>query len=385
MLEARKHTRPEAPLAGASSPRRHAVRRAALAAALVAAAAAAREVPAQAPDAPPPRLSETGLYRDIATQEVAADVVPYAPQYPLWTDGAAKRRWVRLPAGSSIDASDPWAWEFPVGTRFWKEFSFGRRVETRLIEKQANGRWSFATYLWDEDGRDATLAPERGVRGAAEIRPGIRHDVPGRGDCRVCHEGRPGVVLGFDALQLSPDRDPGAPHAEPVPPGGVDLRTAVERGLLRGLPRELLDRPPRIAARSPSERAALGYLATNCGSCHSLRGTLASVGLSLEHDPAARSPGEEPALRTAIGRAGQFVPSGAPGPMARIAPGDPVRSLVVARMASRDPAAQMPPLGTHVVDDAAVALVARWIREDLRPVGGDHPGNSQLAVERTKP
>jgi hypothetical protein len=316
---------------------------------------------------------------------VAADVVPYAPQYPLWTDGAAKRRWIRLPPGTAVDASDPWAWEFPVGTRFWKEFSFGRRVETRLIEKQPDGRWSYATYLWDEGGRDATLAPERGVRGAAEIRPGIRHDVPGRGDCRICHEGRPGVVLGFDALQLSPDRDPAAPHAEPVPPGGVDLRTAVERGLLRGLPRELLDRPPRIAARGPTERAALGYLSANCGACHSLRGTLASVGLSLEHDPAARSWAEEPALRTGAGRAGQFVPAGASGPMARIAPGDPGRSLVVARMASRDPAAQMPPLGTHVVDEAAVELVARWIREDLRPGGGEPPGNSQVALERTKP
>jgi len=33
-------------------------------------------------------------------------------------------------------------------------------------------------------------------------------------DCRACHEGRTTPVLGFSALQLSPDRDPNAPHAQ---------------------------------------------------------------------------------------------------------------------------------------------------------------------------
>ena len=49
-----------------------------------------------------------------------------------------KRRWISLPPGSAIDASDPDAWAFPVGTRLWKEFSFGgQRVETRYMERQA--------------------------------------------------------------------------------------------------------------------------------------------------------------------------------------------------------------------------------------------------------
>ena len=37
----------------------------------------------------------------------------FAPQYPLWTDGAAKRRWISLPPGTAIDASDPENWVFP--------------------------------------------------------------------------------------------------------------------------------------------------------------------------------------------------------------------------------------------------------------------------------
>ena len=59
----------------------------------------------------PQRLHDTGLYVDGAPGLlVRADNLPYAPQYPLWTDGARKRRWIHLPPGSWIDASDPDAW-----------------------------------------------------------------------------------------------------------------------------------------------------------------------------------------------------------------------------------------------------------------------------------
>src|SRR5262245_14213021 len=53
----------------------------------------------------PARLSQTGLYSDIATRTIAPENLSFSPQYPLWTDGASKRRWIRLPAGSSIDAT----------------------------------------------------------------------------------------------------------------------------------------------------------------------------------------------------------------------------------------------------------------------------------------
>src|SRR5688500_4249829 len=65
----------------------------------------------------PQRLSETGLFRGQGEPEVDPGNVPFAPQYPLWTDGASKRRWIRLPQGSAIDATDPDAWQFPIGTR----------------------------------------------------------------------------------------------------------------------------------------------------------------------------------------------------------------------------------------------------------------------------
>jgi hypothetical protein len=331
------------------------------------AAAALLAAGARAGDGPwggaPARLSETGLYSDAASGALAPGVLAYEPQYPLWTDGARKQRWIRLPAGTSIDAADPDVWSFPAGTRLWKEFAFERRVETRMLERRADGGWNYATYVWSADGSDAALAPERGLRGACESAPGVRFDVPGRSDCRACHEGGPNRVLGFSALQLSSDRDPLAPHAQTPPPGAVDLAALVGRGLVRNLPADLAARPPRIVAATPRERAALGYLHANCGGCHASGGALANLGLALDYRLARRA-GSPSALQSALDVPSRFHLPGA-GEQPRLAPGDPGASVLLARMASRNPLVQMPPLGTRAADVQALQLVAAWIREDL--------------------
>src|SRR5690349_15412965 len=97
----------------------------------------------------PGDLRATG-YGELRAEE-------FAPQYPLWSDGQAKRRWLHIPEGAAIDETDADRWEFPVGTRAWKEFSRdGRKVETRFIERRADGSWRYATYLWNDDGTQAT-------------------------------------------------------------------------------------------------------------------------------------------------------------------------------------------------------------------------------------
>jgi hypothetical protein len=314
---------------------------------------------------PPERLAETGLFADVATRRLAPGVLPFAPQYALWTDGAGKRRWIRLPPGAAIDASEPDRWRFPAGTRLWKEFSLaGRPVETRYLTLGRDGAWRYATYVWSADGRDARRAPDAGIRGAAEVRPGVAYDVPSRADCRACHEGHPSTVLGFGALQLSPDRDPGALHAAAVEPDALDLAALVARGLVRNLPPELAAHPPRIDAPTPRARAALGWLHANCASCHNAQGPLANLGLVLEQRVGA--PRGAAVLGSAVRVAARLRSGGAPA--LRIAPGRPGESLVVSRAASRDPFVQMPPLGTHLVDEEAVALLSAFVREDLADV-----------------
>jgi hypothetical protein len=328
-----------------------------------AAGAGAETTGAEMAFTPPARLSETGLYADAGALAVDPRNRPFTPQYPLWTDGAAKRRWVRLPDGAAIDTRDLNHWDFPVGTRFWKEFAFGgRRVETRLLVKTGADGWEFATYVWNADQRDAVLAPPDGVPQVAEVAPGKYHHVPSREECRACHDSGRTEILGFTALQLSTDRDPLAPHAEPLTDDMVTLATLVAEDRLRPARLEWLTAPPRIAARDPRERAVLGYLSSNCGSCHNPRSSIASVGLFLQHEadrPATCAPD---AIATTVGRPGHWVvPTALPGTSQLVHAGRPELSALLYRAKSRRPSSQMPPLGSAIADQRALALLTEWI------------------------
>lgn len=327
------------------------------------AAAGARE-PGELPPLPA-KLSDTGLFVAGSTTEVDPRSLQFVPQYPLWTDGAHKRRWIRLPKGAAIDASDPDAWQFPIGTRLWKEISFGSRVETRYIERAQDGSFRFAAYVWAADGSDAYRLPADQGKVIA-TGGGHLHEVPRESDCRSCHEGRASRVLGFNALQLSSDRDPNALHREPAANNAIDLDGLIARGLLARVPAGALRTPPRITARSATERAALGYLYGNCSGCHNAHSSIAALGLDLDQRVASAE--TQAALLTTVG-----VPSAFAIPNVdhtqRIAPGRVEASALAYRMSSRFAATQMPPLGTSLVDDEALALIRAWISNDLSEVG----------------
>ncbi|HET9155691.1 MAG TPA: hypothetical protein VFN91_03425 [Myxococcaceae bacterium] len=309
----------------------------------------------------PEHLADTGLYADRALRTPAPGVLAYTPQYPLWSDGATKRRWIQLPRGTSIDAHDADAWIFPVGTRVWKEFSRGRRRETRLIVRTRSG-WVYGTYRWTDDGADALLVPAAGAVAPDPDGPG-GYVFPSEQDCRSCHEGRPTPILGFSALQLSADRDPQAVHGERPGPGMVDLDALVDRRLIRGLPARWRSRPPRIDAATDEERAALGYLHGNCGQCHNRRGPLANLGLDLWLDPSRPGNDVRRVIASLRDRSHFHIPGAAGTESRRLTPGAPERSAILVRMLTRDPAQQMPPVATRTVDAEAARRIERWIEE----------------------
>lgn len=321
---------------------------AAFAALLAAAVAMAVTSPAQArSDELPRTLRETGFFD-------APGRLPFTPQYPLWSDGADKQRLIALPAGAAIDATDPDAWDFPRGTKLWKTFAHGgRAIETRYIERRPDGGWRDAAYVWSADGREAELAPARGSVLALREAPGSRYVVPGRGDCLACHAGATVPVLGFSALQLSG-------------PGPTTLRTLAEQGLVRGLPQHWIETPPAIAAATPTERAALGYLHGNCAQCHHANAGRVPVRLDLMQRLAEPERSAAEVLRSMLDAPSRYQPDD--GRDARvIVPGDAAASVLLRRMRSRDARTQMPPLGSEHADTEGLALLTRWITNDLKP------------------
>jgi len=292
---------------------------------------------------------DAGPARNLhATGFDPARAMAFTPQYPLWSDGASKRRWLQLPPGTAVDASDPNAWEFPRGTKLWKEFAHGQAVETRLMERLEDGSWRYATYIWNRDGTTATLASPDGVTLEVPTAPNGRYTVPSREDCLACHEGAKSPVLGFSAVQLA-----------------GSLPSLAERGVVTGLPRTLLDSSPEIAGATPGARDALGYLHGNCGHCHNDH-ALPALDLVLAQDAADPNASAQRTRATLVGRSSRFRLPGTARP-ARVVPGKPHESILVTRMASHDARVRMPPVGVEVTDAQGLAAIARWIETDLQP------------------
>jgi hypothetical protein len=289
-------------------------------------------------------LSQTGLYSDVAARALGPGVRGFEPAFKLWSDGADKTRWIALPEGATIDTSDMSHWSFPVGTRVWKEFSLGGTpLETRLIERYGSGPSDYwmGAFVWEADGSDAVLS-----EAGAENLLGTEHDAPARERCPACHNGEPGRVLGFSALQLTASA------------GAFDLAALAEEGRL--------SQPPEDAGYGilgdADSVAALGYLHANCGNCHNPRGAAwPDTQMLLRLDIEASAVQSSPVLDSLIGQRLQYYRDQDGTITQRVVAGHPESSGLIARMQVRGPKEQMPPIATEQVDAAGVEIVSRWI------------------------
>ena len=67
-------------------------------------------------EAPAPRLSDYGLFQDAAARSPSPGVTPYDLNTPLFSDYAAKHRFIFTPDGQSATYRPDGPLEFPVGT-----------------------------------------------------------------------------------------------------------------------------------------------------------------------------------------------------------------------------------------------------------------------------
>ncbi len=307
---------------------------------------------------------------ELANGEVkslAGDVVPFTLTTPLYSDGAIKRRTVRLPPGSAASYADAGALGFPDGTVFTKSFGFRedarnaalpiRWIETRL-EWKAGGVWNFVAYRWNDAGTEAVPIPGGEVVSFSYVdgdgaTQAANYLVPSKLQCEQCHsESGPVAPLGPKAHWL---------NADYAYESGTENQLAhwSRIGILTGAP-DPANAPRLPVAADPDagtvEQRARAYLEANCGFCHNPTGNARNSGLYLWNsitDP----------IQLGICKRPVAAGPGAGGRPYDIVPGNPDASVVIYRIESTSPASAMPQIGRSVVDTHGVELVRQWISE----------------------
>jgi uncharacterized repeat protein (TIGR03806 family) len=333
----------------------------------------------------PRKLSETGLFTSTKDLTPAPGLIPYSVNSPLYSDGAAKDRFIALPLNSKIEfdavvypqpaPGAPPGWRFPDGTVLVKTFSLElepgnpkslRRLETRILHyKRMTGVddeygaqvWLGYTYVWNDEQTDAFLLDAKGLDKTFAIKDpqalgGVRKQkwhFPSRAECTLCHTMSAKYVLGVNTLQMNKDHDYGGLTAN-------QLATLNHIGVFK---KPLTKKPAQLPAivdyrdKSKSvERRARAYLHANCSHCHRKWGggnaefqLLASMNL-YETGTINVRPGQgtfqlkDPRI---------------------LVPGDPNRSMLLHRMRLLK-LGRMPHVASTVLDRDGIALITAWIR-----------------------
>jgi uncharacterized repeat protein (TIGR03806 family) len=310
----------------------------------------------------PQTLSATGLFTNTAALQPHPGLIEFDVNSPLWSDGAAKRRWIALPDGSRIGFSPTEAWEFPPGTVMVKHFelelvvgdpSSRTRLETRVLIRDTSG-WAGFTYRWnaaqtDADllagGEDATYTVEDPAAPG-----GTRQQVwrfPSRTDCLRCHTVAAGGVLGVRTGQLHRDFPyPAMTDNQLRAWNGIGLfSTNIGPASAHGAWTRPDDASASLTLRARS------YMAANCAQCHLPDGP-APGGIDLRWGVATGAMNVV-GVRPTNGDLGLADPW-------RVRAGDRAASVLYLRTTRLD-ATRMPPLAHELLDPLADTLLGGWI------------------------
>jgi uncharacterized repeat protein (TIGR03806 family) len=353
----------------------------------------------------PRKLSDSGLFANVATHTMNPGVIPYSVNAPFWSDGLHKERFLAIPSNEPIGFKRSRGWDFPDKTVIVKSFALEAEegnaasrkwIETRFLTKQGT-EWFGYTYLWNDAGTDAELIPSGGldkeftVKTAAGERKQVWH-YPSRSECMVCHSRAANFVLGLSEEQMNKDHDYGTCTSNQLRElehlGMLKYDTAGEargairaRGEAKKLAGKELDDYVAIHSQQPNQRKAKessllhqspasfkklvdpydakkdltarakSWLHVNCSSCHVEAGG-GNAAMELEFATALdkmRIVDVPPLHKTFDLQDAKLV-----------APGKPESSVLLARMSRRGPH-QMPPLASNRVDERGVALIREWI------------------------
>ncbi len=283
----------------------------------------------------PEDIDSLGLFRNAEDwDEVASGVVGYTPVHPLWSSGSVKRRHVFVPPEEDI-RRDGEAFTFPPGTLLFKTFLYPDGdenlvpVETRVMRVDADARWEYAVYQW-EDSQHATLLDT--TLETPVTRPdGGAHTIPATLECRGCHESADSEALGWDDIQLA------------------DAFSAlVDEGVLG----ESDVIPARIEAGDDLTAAVLGDLYANCVHCHNGSDGPSSA-FDLRPDAALGNMIDVETESSATASGTRIVPG---------RPEDSILFLALSRETDNPEVKDMPPVGIDELDRDSIERMRTWIR-----------------------
>ena len=333
-------------------------------------------VPPAGYDQPVTKLSATGCVDPKNPTHPAPSMIPYEVNSPLWSDGAAKQRFMAIPDGALISVKDctrdpsacaPLAdggttqpeghWFLPVGSVLMKNFLFGGKLlETRLFMSYP-GMWIGYSYQWNAQQTDATIVDEDGLTTTIQNGDGGTQSwyFPSRNDCFQCHNSAFGNSLGTETRQL---------NRTITYPSGVtanQLDTFEHLGMFDERIPPLAPLADYTATTSTASLAtkAESYLHANCAICHLPGGTYDSIDFRY---------GTSLAMMNVCNVAPDKGDEGVTGAK-RFYPGSPQKSVMVLRMQTPRTAAagtnddvRMPPLATSVLDENGIGVLSQWIK-----------------------
>ncbi len=301
-------------------------------------------IPAQPYD----KLSQSPIFKLADKISVGtlsyANLKLYTPQYPLYSDGAGKRRWIYLPEGTSIDTSDPDAWVFPQGAILYKEFSVGgKKVETRVFEKVTNqtgfAGWRASVYVWLSSQTDADLLKVDNFYSQTDVEKepyqarivANRYKMVNMSQCTTCHSTARDISQGFSYLQLSDATK------------SINVFSLADLGYFSN-PFTRLDMIPG----TDKERAAIGYIQSNCATCHSGTGPGPH---NFKHRSTIQSLADEPIIKS-IGASSGLVTFGNPS---------------ASRLYMRMDNGTMPKVTLYTKDSIGLQALNDWIMNSVMP------------------
>lgn len=307
----------------------------------------------------PPRLSETGLFTDTASQKPTAGVFRYKVNAPQWSDGATAERWIALPGNAAArgleekrGATQRVRASVPANTVLARTVSQNlvgkgqQRLETQILHNTGR-EWNAYTYRWNDAQTDAHLVSESGDTASIVVRDSAATDgqrtlqwrFHSRAECIRCHNPEAGSVLGFYPGQLQ--------HGDQIESlrrvGVIDetFATLASKHVLATLDDD----------SASAEHRARSWLHANCAACHRFQG--GGSGAFRTNIEASTA---DTLLLDALPMQGTFGLNDA----RVIAPGVPERSTLYHRIAQSGPG-HMPQLGAQFADPRALLVLYEWI------------------------